>query len=184
MGFNAVNDLISDAYRQLNADLHDSNKLYGRSGTLYAATIAQLCAQCGARTVLDYGCGKGTLKLSLNQGAPTLIVHEYDPAILGKDAPPQAADFVACTDVAEHIEPEKIDSVLAHIASLTRIAGFMTIDTAPAEKVLADGRNAHLLIRPKEWWEQKLSEHFTVNRTMLQERTVIALLLPKATARG
>jgi hypothetical protein len=32
----------------------------------------------------------------------------------------------------------------------------------PAAKILADGRNAHLIQRPSSWWLQRLSTRFDV----------------------
>ena len=31
----------------------------------------------------------------------------------------------------------------------------------PAGKNLADGRNAHILLAPPEWWVAKISQHFS-----------------------
>src|SRR5262249_17383902 len=69
---------------------------------------------------------------------------------------PQAADLVACTDVLEHIEPECIGAVLDDIASLVRHLVFLVIATQPAKKTLADGRNAHLIQEPVQWWAPPL----------------------------
>ncbi len=84
-----------------------------------------LCAQ----SVLDYGCGKGTLA-----EAVSFEIREYDPAIAGKDENPLPADLVICTDALEHIEPEYLDAVLVHIASLTRMAAFFVVHTGRAQK--------------------------------------------------
>jgi hypothetical protein len=32
----------------------------------------------------------------------------------------------------------------------------------PAVKVLADGRNAHLIQKPSSWWLEKLIQHFEI----------------------
>ena len=53
---------------------------------------------------------------------------------------------------------------------LQRVAsgvGVFTVHTAPAKKVLPDGRNAHLIQQPPEWWLPKFMERFdlaTFNR--------------------
>ena len=36
---------------------------------------------------------------------------------------------------------------------------WLRIDTEPARKSLSDGRNAHLSLYPKEWWEIQVQQH-------------------------
>lgn len=146
--------LITDEYRRLNEQLHADRPDYGTSGRKWASTIFNLL-ESDDETILDYGCGKGTLKHLLGD-----IVQEYDPAIPGKDAEPPSCGVVACTDVLEHIEPDLIDKVISHIYSKAERLAFLVIATRPASKVLADGRNAHLIVENKDWWLQKLSPFF------------------------
>lgn len=70
--------------------------------------------------------------------------------------------MVLCLDVMEHIEPELLDNNLAHIKSLTKMVATMTIATVQAQKTLSDGRNAHLIVKPKDWWIEQLRRHFSV----------------------
>ena len=72
------------------------------------------------------------------------------------------AELVACCDVLEHIEPECLDDVLDHLEELTEVVLFASIHTGPASKKLDDGRNAHLIQQPMEWWLPKLWERFTL----------------------
>jgi 2-polyprenyl-3-methyl-5-hydroxy-6-metoxy-1,4-benzoquinol methylase len=148
-------NLISDEYRALNAQMH-MEKHYGVSGYQWNDKIEQLRGEFNLRTVLDYGCGQGSLGESL--GHPDWL-REYDPAIEGKNRPPATvSDLVVCTDVLEHIEPDRLDTVLKHINSLSRNMVFLSICTVPAEKHLADGRNAHLSLHDAAWWRNKLDE--------------------------
>jgi len=64
--------------------------------------------------------------------------------------------------VLEHVEPDLLDNVLAHISSLTRHYAFLNIATVAALKTLPDGRNAHLIVEPPEWWRARLERHFTL----------------------
>lgn len=112
--------------------------------------------EAGFRTVLDYGCGKGTLAKTL-----PFPIWEYDPAIKNKDWPPRPSELVVCADVLEHIEPECLDAVLDDLASLTLDVAYFVIHTKPAGKDLPDGRNAHLIQEGKDWWERKLFGRFT-----------------------
>lgn len=103
-------------------------------------------------TVLDYGAGNGSLRKALKN----CTLFEYDPGVPGKDALPNPADIVVCIDVAEHIEPDKLQVVLSHIFSLTKVMAYFVIATRPAEKRLPDDRNAHLIIDNAPWWRKQL----------------------------
>lgn len=133
-------------YAALQKQLHEDAS-YGTSGHKHAQRIVQLARQLGTKDVLDYGRGKGTLARSL-----PFQIKEYDPFVPGYDADPAPADLVVCSDVLEHIEPSCIHNVLAHLYTLTRKALFIDVACRPAKKVLADGRNAHLIQwSPTEW---------------------------------
>lgn len=150
--------LITKPYRIQNKVLHHKFPTFGASGHLYAPAVEQLMADIGSEDVLDYGCGKGTLRQALNKP-----IREYDPCVPVKSAHPDPADIVVCTDVMEHIEPDCLDEVLDHLQKLARKALYLTIATRPAHKILPDGRNAHLIIRPKAWWECKLLERWIIS---------------------
>ena len=156
--------LISPEYRALNAELHARNPTYGTSGGKWAAKVHRLAKQYEAETVLDYGSGKGTLGMALRQNmvVPAYGFVEYDPAVESKDAPPARADFIVCNDVLEHIEPDCLYAVLDDLHNLTRKAILLIVATVPAAKTLADGRNAHLIVEPGEWWFPKLSARWRV----------------------
>lgn len=145
--------LISDSYRELNAQLHSDRPDYGTSGQRYAPVIRQLMDSYNTQDVLDYGCGKRTLEQTL--GVP---IYNFDPALPEYADSPDPADIVACTDVLEHIEPECLIDVLDDIRRCMRKAAFLTIATRPAKKYLADGRNAHLIQREAAWWIERLWE--------------------------
>jgi hypothetical protein len=153
--------LISPAYLETQVALHASPRGYGGRGDRWATTIVGIAEQYGCGSVLDYGCGQGSLAKAL--AGSNLVVREYDPAIPGKDGPPAFADLVVCTDVLEHIEPEKLDTVLRHLRVLARKVAFLVIATRPANKTLADGRNAHLIIQGDAWWRAQVdAAGFTV----------------------
>lgn len=139
--------LITEEYRKLNEELHATNDGYGRSGHKWADLVRQLIASTNANTVLDYGCGKKTLEQALG-----FEIANYDPAVPGLDATPEPADVVACTDVLEHIEEECLDEVLLDLQRCTKEIVLLVVATRPAKKTLADGRNAHLIQKPINWW--------------------------------
>ncbi len=160
-----MGSLISPEYLETQKQLHENIPSYGTSSNQYAGEILELLAQIQGETILDYGCGKGDLATILGR-----TVREYDPAIPGKDAPPEPADLVCCTDVLEHIEPDKLDAVLEDIRCLAKRAVFLVIDTGEAFKRLPDGRNAHLIIEDAKWWREKLDGKFDVKSELVEKR--------------
>lgn len=169
-------DLASEEYRKQLVEKHAS-MAWGKHGHSHAPEVQEYIKQLGARSVLDYGCGRATLAKAL----PDVKVQEYDPGIDGKDHLPKPADLVVCTDVLEHIEPQLLDSVLRHIFLLARRGAYFVIATRPARELLPDGRNAHLIVQSPEWWLRKLNEHGWTNiRT--EERKGLCVWAEKSAA--
>lgn len=152
-------DLISPAYREEQRMLHARPGGYGGKGNKWAGPVEQLAKRYGATSVLDYGCGQGSLGLTLRAiRMPGVRFDDYDPAVIGKDHLPMFADLVVCTDVLEHIEPDRLDGVLAHLHMLARKAVFLVVATRPSSKVLTDGRNAHLILEDEAWWSARVAQ--------------------------
>lgn len=153
-----MSKLISDGYLKLNAELHSRNNKYGGKGDAWADRVLDYMTGAGALSYLDYGCGKGNLLAEITNRAPLVKTQGYDPVTAPQR--PKPADFVTCNDVLEHIEPELLDNVLADIAGLVKVRGLLVISQRLANKKLADGRNAHLIVKPTEWWMPRLRKHF------------------------
>lgn len=155
--------MISEEYRELNKQLHaDVEAEYGQAGRRWVKYLTDACNDYHCSHILDYGCGKGTLKKEILLKTPNISVTEYDPAIEGKDTSPSPAELVFCGDVLEHIEPEHLDSVLADIARCTDRMAILYIATNEAHKTLPDGRNAHLIQENFQWWFNRISEHMEI----------------------
>ena len=146
--------LITPEYRELNRQLHQTNPEYGISGIRYIEPARHL-SKWGRMAILDYGCGKAVLSQVLG---PAYKVTNFDPCMEEYNNPPEPHDVVFCTDVMEHVEPECIIPVLKDIRRLTLKVAYFVIATHPAQKFLADGRNAHISLHPKEWWFERLNE--------------------------
>jgi hypothetical protein len=152
--------LISPDYLELQKMLHAGGR-YGISSGRWADVVRRLGEREDCADILDYGCGQGQLRRALGN-----CVREYDPAMAGKDADPDNADLVVCTDVLEHIEPDCLDDVLLHLRSKTNKRLFFAISLRPAGKTLADGRNAHLIVESAQWWLERLAPFFRVLETI------------------
>jgi Uncharacterized protein conserved in bacteria len=171
-------ELISAPYIEQNRQLHSMNLAYGVGGGKYALVVMQLVEKIQPElkripSILDYGCGKGYLAKAL-----PFPIWEYDPAIPGKDASPKAADIVVCTDVLEHIEPDKIHFVLGDLARCVKEIGYFVIHTGPSTKTLPDGRNTHLLQHDREWWKKKLKRYFSIGLLQLNGVLLFAVVSP------
>ena len=159
--------LITESYRAQNRHLHETQDAYG-AGTVtkyWYPLIEQIAKALNVDSVLDYGCGKGNFARSM----PGFIVIGYDPAVPDYDSPPEPADLVICTDVLEHIEPDCLDVVLDDLQRLGRKGVFLTIATGPAGRTLPDGRNAHLIQQPSDWWLPKILARWDMQ--MFQNKT-------------
>ncbi|MCF3935113.1 hypothetical protein L1787_17075 [Acuticoccus sp. M5D2P5] len=143
-----------DAY----AELH-RQRTYGNTAVRMRRFVEPWVQIDAPETLIDYGAGQGRFGEILT--APSLKVRDsYDPAIPEiATLKRNAYDFAICIDVMEHLEPDEVEGVLAHVASLTRRAVFI-IDTQPARAILPDGRNAHTMLQPGSAWGKMLKAAF------------------------
>lgn len=148
--------LISDDYRLRNAEIHTASATWGVTPIETIKLIKHLCEKTKIESILDYGCGKGRL------GKVLSCVQSYDPAVPEFDKLPQPADLVVCTSVLEHVEPDSLDPVLDDLKFLTWKLILLVVATAPSVHVLSDGRNAHLIQEPFEWWLPKLTARWKI----------------------
>jgi SAM-dependent methyltransferase len=159
-------------------ELHQQNKHYGRaeSYTNPKSAKSQLNIPAGIylankantkiASVLDYGCGKGGLLESIRDKFNDKIrVMGYDPGIdKYNKLPKQKFDLITCIDVLEHINKEDLRQTLMEIKKHTSGIFFYVVDLISAKKYLSDGRNAHILLAPPEWWSQTISSVFAINQ--------------------
>jgi hypothetical protein len=157
--------LITEEYRAQQKHLHD-NTVYGTASAKFAPLVARLIDQYAISELLDYGAGsRFTLIRTISDkrlAKSKFDYHPYEPAIPAYAAEPEPREMVACIDVLEHIEPECLDDVLNDLKRCTLRIGLFTVHCGPAAKVLPDGRNAHLIQEPPEWWLPKITDRFTL----------------------
>jgi hypothetical protein len=178
--------LISDAYKEQQRHLHETTE-YGTMGQYCGGIVSQIIEKLQITHLLDYGCGRRMGLLKNLKASGKLTYQGYDPGAGLEElaTAPIPAQMVACIDVLEHIEPEYLENVLDHLASLTEVVAFMTIHCGPAQKILPDGRNAHLTQQPIQWWLPKLWDRFdiqTLQRTGPQHFYLIAYARPRIEA--
>lgn len=154
--------LISEKYRQQQTQLHQDPN-YGTASVVYAPIVAGAANLYKPTRLLDYGAGKQRLKAALEPRMAAFEYIPYEPADPAHCAMPEPCEFVACVDVLEHIEPALLNNVLDDLKRVIEKAGVLTVSTRPAIKLLPDGRNAHLIVEPMEWWLPKIMSRWNVH---------------------
>ena len=162
-------DVISDKQRDLNRALHVGDQAFGSRADAGGLTgrlpkAIQRIHEAGyCQSVLDYGTGKGSLVKRLRMELPDAIkVHGYDPAVFDfQTKPKESSDILTCLDVLEHVDIDTVDTVLEDIHELTSRFCFLIIDLQPSVRTLSDGRNAHILLAPHDWWLCRISRLFS-----------------------
>lgn len=153
-----LRNLISKNMLEQNKKLHESPEGFGGSGWKHHETIMAFAHELEAHNILDYGCGECTLRKVLVKRGLHVNLTEYDPAVAKRSRLPGPHDLVVCTDVLEHVEPKKLDNVIRHLHELTVKGCYLVIATRPANKILPNGHNAHLIIEDTPWWRERVQE--------------------------
>lgn len=175
--------LITENYRAQQKVLHDDVKNpYGVVSAQYAPMVAKMIDQNGVSELLDYGAGS-RLTLIKTISENRLVKRKFDyrpyePAIEMYSKAPEPAEMVACIDVLEHIEPDLLENVLNDLKRVTKKIGLFTVSCVPAGKTLPDGRNAHLIQEPPEWWLPKITDRFCLQTFQRQKGGFIVLVSP------
>jgi len=150
----AGNQKLIDNYRQIHAE-----KIYGSTAIRNLRFIRPDIEILHPKSILDYGCGQSNLMDALKLSYP-VEMHRYDPAIPAVSVKPEGVvDLLINVDVLEHIEEEDLDEVIGDMRVSCRNA-LIIIDMKAASVTLPDGRNAHVTLKPRDWWHQQLSRHF------------------------
>lgn len=148
-----------------------SNKIFsGRSITPHVPKIADLVRQTGAKTLLDYGSGKG-LQYRIDE------VHKqwggilptcFDVGVIKFKQKPQGKfNGIICTDVMEHIAETDVQIVLDEIYDYVDPSQkgfvFFAICCRLAKKSFSNGKNLHLTVQPPNWWADKIVKYRRVD---------------------
>lgn len=138
----------------------------GKSLPRQAPRIRQLIQRTGAKTLLDYGSGKGKQYLpagimengvvrwnSMQEYWGVDSIRCYDPGYPPFSALPEGRfDGVVCTDVLEHCPEEDLPWIVAELFGYARLFVFANVACYPAAKILPNGENAHCTVRAVEFW--------------------------------
>tara|TARA_R100000808_G_C2081311_1_gene105018 strand:+ start:53 stop:598 length:546 start_codon:yes stop_codon:yes gene_type:complete len=158
-----VNFRDADLYKTL----HEQDPSYGATSIGYLLEVEKIIKQrkFGAfdelNSVIDFGCGKGTLLKALNDSNLSVNVDGYDPAIPEyKDLPDKKYDMLICTDVLEHVYEDELRGVYNQFDILDPSVMYLVVCTREAYSILPDGTNAHKTIKDICWWIKELKNYF------------------------
>jgi hypothetical protein len=173
--------LISEDYRAQQKHLHDTTT-YGTASAQFAPMVAKLIDSHKVKKLLDYGAGS-RLTLIRTLAEQRLVktpfdYTPYEPAVEKYAGAPEPSEMVACLDVLEHIEPECLDAVLDDLKRVTQRVGLFSIHCGPAAKTLPDGRNAHVIQEPPEWWLPKITDRFVLQTFQRTPGGFVVLVSP------
>jgi hypothetical protein len=151
------------------------NTFAGTSLAPHVGRIKGWIERTGAKTLLDYGAGKGVqyrphkILVRGEHVADGLAeywdvdeVRCYDPGYAPHSALPEGKfDGVISTDVLEHCPEEDLPWILEEIFAYARCFVYLNVACYPARKTLPNGENAHITIRPAEWWRERVTAYAT-----------------------
>lgn len=156
-----MKDYMSEAYLKMAKELHDRMPEYGARGYGWLKALQALVREYDAETVLDYGCGKGTLGEAVKEDGMDIVWREYEPAIEQVKDERVPSDIVFCTHVLEHVEPHLILSVIQDLSRLTQKVCFICVSySSDSGKTLADGRDSNLIVKSPTEWLEMLKNNF------------------------
>lgn len=149
--------LFGDSYAALLQRQHAETKWGADCPFRHMKELLPLLQRVGAKTILDYGSGRESLRNHVQRDGLPYLVYCYDPGTNSFNAP--EADVVACCDVLEHVEPELLDQVLEHLFSLAHRAVYLVIALRQAKARMVDGSPQHLIVQPFDFWASKLAKY-------------------------
>lgn len=171
-----MDDIARSLVPQYREIFESGDGFQGLSIRAHAKYIAQLVAATKAETLLDYGCGMALAYKHLGKKRP---VHKqwggvmpvlYDPAYDPFSERPEGTFHgVICCDVLEHVPEEELTQFLADVFSYAERFVFFTVCCRPAKRVLPNGLNAHVTVKPYDWWTRQVRKFSKGKKVVLRE---------------
>ena len=165
----------SDSYKNTLRELHQSKAFGNKSGI--PQEVIDCIEKYQVKSFLDFGCGKGYFLQALKEKYPDIEIFGFDPANENFQKLPDSVDMIYSSDVFEHIEPENLEETVLDLKSRCKKVMYHLIACHPAKRIMNDGRNAHLIIQPPDWWRRLLTANLHLN--IVQEKTIQKHATPK-----
>jgi len=155
--------LMTLEYKEALLDIHRKAEWGNTAGKYAGDSIVNLLnAYPEIQTILDYGCGEGSLKTHIEDaGITDKDWTLYDPGMdKFQNLPTGKFDLVITTDVLEHVEEIMLNSVLKHLQSMTgkflysEIACYFCGAKFPSGPYI--GQDLHINLKAPDMWAQRL----------------------------
>ena len=164
---------LTEQYEQMHREGFEGKNLApeqtfaGASLSGHVSRVGKMISTLDAKTVLDYGSGKGILyRTDIDAKAEADRPHPkpreiwgideitcYDPGVPEfSEFPSGTFDGVICSDVLEHVPEEDIGWFVDGLFALADKFVFAFASCYAAEKTLPNGENCHVTLKPPEWW--------------------------------
>jgi SAM-dependent methyltransferase len=131
-------------------------------------TFIEVARPSPGSTVIDFGCGTGRASAILDNYGLNVTAVDFASNCLDvkslnfvqadlSESIPVTAEYGYCTDVMEHIPPDKVDQTIRNIM---RASGrvFFQISLVPDNCGTLIGHQLHLSVHTYEWWLAKFKE--------------------------
>lgn len=149
--------------------LHKENAGYGSDTCHHFNKISNFIDIHKPQSILDFGCGKGSLERLITKQYPNISVDSYDPAIEERRTIPNSSyDMIISTDVLEHLFEDEIEGIFKEMLHLKPKTMYHIICHRSAHQILEDGTNAHKCVQTPEWWSDAIggiAKDYTVSFT-------------------
>lgn len=158
---------ITDSYRDALSRHHEGVD-WASTAAVYAETgggqfiVRMLIKQTNLKTILDYGCGTGTLKEYVeSQGITDRKWTLYDPGIERISEKPEGTfDLVITTDVLEHVEPSFQEEVITELCNYADMVLYNEIACYMTNVRFKDGpykgKDLHINLQAPDAWRTEI----------------------------
>lgn len=154
--------IINRVYQTQIQTMHENGKF--NNGAKQFDIVKPFLEEYKPKNLIDFGCGKGALIITIMEQYPDIKCWGYDPGNPQYSMMPgRTFDAIISTDAIEHIEVEHLAQSLKVMSDKMERCGFFRIACHPAKKNLPDGRNCHLIVEEPAWWREQILKHMSVD---------------------
>ena len=138
-------------------------------GGQYIDLVEEIILKKNIKSLWDYGCGpEFPLIRGLREKFPFIYFSGYDPFFEVDDPyknihgyiSSSSVDMIVCTDVVEHIREEELNVCFNFWKIKNPRHIFVATVNTRARAILPDGTNAHKIVKPMDWWQERLQTKF------------------------
>ncbi len=152
-------EMARDGYKRRSGSDVSGDKVYSdQEAVKFRTELKPLFARYGISSVLDYGGGGGDWREKQVPEGGSLAGHlgvsdyrVFEPARDRDDR--GSADAAVCFDVMEHIYLADVGYVLNDLFAQAGKLVVINVACYPAAALLPNGENAHITVRPPQWWK-------------------------------